>query len=52
MALWQSNTMALAVEEAGRYVMVYNTILQHCELRRNPDEEHSILVWRPRDLGE
>lgn len=25
MALWQSNTMALAVEEAGRYVMVYNT---------------------------
>jgi Flp pilus assembly protein TadG len=25
MALWQSNTMALAVEEAGRYVMVNNT---------------------------
>ena len=25
MALWQANTMALAVEEAGRYVMVYNT---------------------------
>jgi Flp pilus assembly protein TadG len=25
MALWQANTMALAVEEAGRYVMVNNT---------------------------
>jgi Flp pilus assembly protein TadG len=25
MALWQSNTMVLAVEEAGRYVMVNNT---------------------------
>jgi Flp pilus assembly protein TadG len=25
MALWQSNTMTLAVEEAGRYVMVNNT---------------------------
>src|SRR6516162_6426989 len=24
MALWQSNTMVLAVEEAGRYVMVNN----------------------------
>jgi Flp pilus assembly protein TadG len=24
MALWQSHTMALAVEEAGRYVMVHN----------------------------
>jgi Flp pilus assembly protein TadG len=25
MALWQSNTMVLAIEEAGRYVMVNNT---------------------------
>src|SRR5271156_1613913 len=25
LALWQANTMALAVEEAGRYVMVNNT---------------------------
>ena len=25
MALWQANTMALAVEEAGRYIMVNNT---------------------------
>jgi Flp pilus assembly protein TadG len=25
MALWQSNTMALAIEEAGRYVMLNNT---------------------------
>jgi Flp pilus assembly protein TadG len=25
MALWQSNTMTLAIEEAGRYVMINNT---------------------------